>query len=247
MSKTYSKPTLSGIRGIALRLNIPTREIQARLIRLKNIKFGIRQRIRKHKTPEARAAALEYFKAYNAKRAEKIKNLSKEEKQLRVKKVQAWRKRNRKEYLEYQNTYQEENREIIRYRCKRYRQENPEMVRLFAATRRARKRSTSENPQAVKQFYIDAKKGNHTCHWCKTIIPKGLIEVDHIIPLSKGGRHAPDNLCYACQSCNRHKKDRMPEEFKKILACGFNVKVIEKPQRLDESSGVGLLNPNIQS
>lgn len=38
-------------------------------------------------------------------------------------------------------------------------------------------------------------------------------ELDHRIPRSRGGTHAPDNLAYACRNCNQRKKDRTNDEF----------------------------------
>ncbi len=34
-------------------------------------------------------------------------------------------------------------------------------------------------------------------------------DVDHIIPVSRGGSSALDNLAYACSGCNRHKFNRV--------------------------------------
>ena len=35
-----------------------------------------------------------------------------------------------------------------------------------------------------------------------------LFEVDHIIPLSKGGETIKDNLCWCCPLCNRYKQNQ---------------------------------------
>ncbi len=59
------------------------------------------------------------------------------------------------------------------------------------------------------------------CHYCKEEIsrehhyshPKRAT-IDHIIPLSKGGRrYLMSNVVVACNSCNLEKSDRLPEEL----------------------------------
>lgn len=36
-------------------------------------------------------------------------------------------------------------------------------------------------------------------------------EIDHIIPLSRGGRHVRENVQLLCRKCNMKKRDRLPE------------------------------------
>lgn len=55
------------------------------------------------------------------------------------------------------------------------------------------------------------------CSWCGKETSIGNRHGDHVIPLSKGGKHCIDNLCCACKSCNLHKREMMPEEFIKWL------------------------------
>ena len=49
------------------------------------------------------------------------------------------------------------------------------------------------------------------CAYCGS---KDKIEMDHVVPLSKGGRHAIGNLLPACFSCNRSKRARFLSEWK---------------------------------
>lgn len=51
------------------------------------------------------------------------------------------------------------------------------------------------------------KRDNFTCQYCRrTSWGDGVkLEVDHIIPRSKGGRDHPTNLATACHDCNRGK------------------------------------------
>lgn len=55
------------------------------------------------------------------------------------------------------------------------------------------------------------KRDNYTCQYCGKV--GGILEVDHIIPFSKGGKDTMDNLTTSCRKCNRKKKDKSVEEF----------------------------------
>jgi HNH endonuclease len=48
------------------------------------------------------------------------------------------------------------------------------------------------------------------CAYCRTAesLTVSTFELEHIIPLSKGGETNFDNLCLACPSCNRYKAVR---------------------------------------
>ncbi|MFD8104246.1 HNH endonuclease [Nocardia fluminea] len=55
-------------------------------------------------------------------------------------------------------------------------------------------------------------RDNHTCRYCSISIaaePHLLLEVDHIIPVSKGGLTAPENLQTLCWRCNRAKSNKV--------------------------------------
>ena len=52
------------------------------------------------------------------------------------------------------------------------------------------------------------------CQLCGTHVSEGArIEVDHIIPKSKGGTNHPSNLWVLCFDCNRGKRDKFLEEL----------------------------------
>jgi len=64
------------------------------------------------------------------------------------------------------------------------------------------------------------------CEQCGVETPKELRgkvannapELDHIVPLSKGGAHVRQNLQCLCRQCNIKKSDRMPTRAKGITA-----------------------------
>lgn len=56
------------------------------------------------------------------------------------------------------------------------------------------------------------KRDNFTCCNCGNstkIEPNLLLEIDHIIPVAKGGRTVEDNLQTLCWKCNRKKSDKI--------------------------------------
>ncbi|HEO64786.1 MAG TPA: HNH endonuclease [Spirochaetes bacterium] len=56
-------------------------------------------------------------------------------------------------------------------------------------------------------FYRD----NYTCAYCGKRLPKDQLTLDHVIPLSKGGKKAWNNIVAACNSCNNKKGNHLPE------------------------------------
>lgn len=56
------------------------------------------------------------------------------------------------------------------------------------------------------------------CHYCgRQIAPKDLT-MDHIVPLSRGGKTTKGNVVPACKECNNQKKQLLPMEWEAYLA-----------------------------
>ena len=65
---------------------------------------------------------------------------------------------------------------------------------------------------AKLRAYIKTRD-NHTCKYCSVSIhaePHLLLEVDHIVPASKGGLSIEENLQTLCWRCNRTKSNKLP-------------------------------------
>ncbi|MFW0787238.1 HNH endonuclease [Gordonia sp. CPCC 206044] len=55
-------------------------------------------------------------------------------------------------------------------------------------------------------------RDNHTCRYCSVSLaaePHLLLEVDHIVPVSRGGMSTPENLQTLCWKCNRSKSNKI--------------------------------------
>lgn len=61
------------------------------------------------------------------------------------------------------------------------------------------------------KMYVRARD-KYTCVYCGEIMPNRL-EVDHIVPGSRGGSDFPSNLVAACHDCNQRKGNLTAKEF----------------------------------
>jgi len=58
------------------------------------------------------------------------------------------------------------------------------------------------------------KRDNFKCQYCGRSQQEGaVLEIDHIIPKSKGGTDDIDNLITSCRECNRGKGNHSLDEY----------------------------------
>ena len=80
----------------------------------------------------------------------------------------------------------------------------PSVIRLTYMAAVPRMRQVPLSRRALFQ------RDRYTCQYCGEQ-PKGL-EIEHVVPRSKGGRNVWENVVTACRRCNATKRDRTPEE-----------------------------------
>jgi len=72
------------------------------------------------------------------------------------------------------------------------------------------------------RFNIYARD-NNTCQYCGRRLPRTDLNLDHVVPRSRGGTSTWENVVCSCHGCNRRKGGRTPEEARMLL--------IRKPER----------------
>jgi len=55
-------------------------------------------------------------------------------------------------------------------------------------------------------------RDRNRCQYCGRVYPQKRLNLDHVVPLSRGGRSSWDNVVCACIECNSRKGSRTPEE-----------------------------------
>lgn len=130
------------------------------------------------------------------------------------------RARNRKRYPKERRKRKKQARALYRATLPRqletsraWRRANPEKRYAHHANRRARKYN---NPGFVEvtewEWRRMLRRNDYCCTYCGDR-PATLV-MDHIIPLVKGGRHAPGNVTPACAKCNGAKGSMLLIEWK---------------------------------
>ncbi|MFP4453127.1 MAG: HNH endonuclease [Desulfobacterales bacterium] len=51
------------------------------------------------------------------------------------------------------------------------------------------------------------------CHYCGRQVPARELTMDHIVPVSRGGKSTRGNVVPCCKECNTGKKSRLPMEW----------------------------------
>ena len=161
-----------------------------------------------YKSKEARNANLAIWREKNR---EKLRDYStayrKENKEDIKEKTDVWRSNNREDINNKSRKWVKNNPEVRAASVKKYTQSNPEKKSNNAHRRRAKLKGAGSfivSNKFMKRLYLSA------CRFCGA---DKDIQADHIIPISKGGRHSEGNLQPLCGPCNRSKNDKLWIKF----------------------------------
>ena len=55
------------------------------------------------------------------------------------------------------------------------------------------------------------------CHFCGLRFPPDELTMDHLVPVSRGGKASRNNVVPACKECNSRKKYLLPIEWQEYL------------------------------
>jgi 5-methylcytosine-specific restriction endonuclease McrA len=55
------------------------------------------------------------------------------------------------------------------------------------------------------------------CYYCGHTFEASRLTMDHVVPLTKGGRSEKNNLVACCKECNTKKKTMLPQEWQDYM------------------------------
>jgi 5-methylcytosine-specific restriction endonuclease McrA len=79
------------------------------------------------------------------------------------------------------------------------------------------KREKEKARQMRKSAWWMRKVQQGECHYCRQKVGKSNLTMDHVLPLSRGGKSKKGNIVPACKECNNKKKYLLPVEWKEYV------------------------------
>lgn len=182
-------------------------------------------------TDERKLALALYQKEYKIKNRERLKILAHEHYE-----------KNKEEYSLNGKEYYQKNKDVIIARCAEYQKNNrlktneknrkwgklhPEKKRITTRNYRRkhknwavlctlRRNALKLNNGVFKITEKDIRRMLHrqrfSCFWCGNKL-NSKYQLDHVMPLFRGGRHSIGNLVASCPSCNCSKQALLPIYF----------------------------------
>lgn len=106
------------------------------------------------------------------------------------------------------------NKDRHREYMRQWKENNPHLVSKHQFYRRKASVVSAEEAAAIKQIYNLAKSNLAcVCYLCGSITGKAERQVDHSLPICRGGDHSAANLAIACTDCNLRKHAKTELEF----------------------------------
>jgi hypothetical protein len=156
---------------------------------------------------EAKDRHRSYYLAHREKAAEQVRRYRQEHQQAYRARRHAWYLAHRAEHLAQSRAWKQTHPERRR-----------ELARWHTRQRKARLRATGGyfTRHDIALLY---KGQDGCCAYCHCLLGAAY-EIEHKVPVSRGGSSWPDNLALACGPCNRRKGRMTAEEFIQMLeAC----------------------------
>lgn len=128
----------------------------------------------------------------------------------------AYRQSHQEEARKRSHEYYMKNKESVLSRTSEWQKENRPLTQLYWHRHDNRKReNTPEDELLTKQEWEQILEQYHySCAYCGAVgIP---LTIDHVIPVSRGGKHSKDNVVPACEHCNKSKSAKTPTEWRQM-------------------------------
>ncbi|MBW1989372.1 MAG: HNH endonuclease [Deltaproteobacteria bacterium] len=96
-------------------------------------------------------------------------------------------------------------------KSKRRRKEEP----FFSSGEQELRREKEKARDLRRTQWWKRRLAKGECHWCGKKFAPAELTMDHVVPISRGGRSVKGNVVPSCKACNTAKKHRLPWEARK--------------------------------
>lgn len=165
-----------------------------------------------------------YNKEYREKNLERVneqkkiwkRNFSKNNKERIKKEAKIYYLNNKEKIRIYHEAFYIKNKDKINFKNSQWRKLNKHKTRLYGHTYRVKSRCSGKLSSDIVEKLYKLQKGKCPC--CKKQLGKDF-EVDHIYPISLGGKNIDSNIQLLRKSCNRKKSNKDPFDY--MQSCGY--------------------------
>jgi 5-methylcytosine-specific restriction endonuclease McrA len=128
--------------------------------------------------------------------------------------MRRWRKAHPEERNADRRAFYDRHREEMLAQSAEYHRQHPEVGRARSQNYRARKQAAQGSFTPAQWLALVEAYGGR----CAYRGEQAPLEVDHRVPLSRGGSNLIENILPACRRCNAEKHQMTEEEFRARLA-----------------------------
>jgi 5-methylcytosine-specific restriction endonuclease McrA len=130
-----------------------------------------------------------------------------------------FREKHRDSILARRRAWRKENPSLAKQRDRKYREKYYSQRLANNAARRALRKNASVGDVGVIKRWVARwrSKSVVACYWCGGRQAGSMCHVDHIVPLSMGGKHSIENLAISCPDCNIKKHAAHPSVWNLTL------------------------------
>ncbi len=61
------------------------------------------------------------------------------------------------------------------------------------------------------------RRAKGICFYCEEQVPPKELTMDHLVPVSRGGKSTKGNVVPSCKDCNTKKKQLLPMEWEEFI------------------------------
>ena len=126
-----------------------------------------------------------------------------------------WRNQTRYHQCNYQRSAYTVRNEIERFSCDYayLMDRDRRLYEIGYETTLEKYHSKTQSKLMTPELRLQIKvRDNYTCQMCGKYMPDEVgLHIDHIVPVSKGGKTVPSNLQVLCDKCNRSKSNKIRE------------------------------------
>lgn len=127
--------------------------------------------------------------------------------------MRAWRRQNPARDRAIAKKSRERNADAVKARQADWVRRNKDKHHAGTRRRRALVASAETFIVSAKDWHRLVERYRGCCAYCGR---SGRMTMDHVVPLSRGGRHSIGNLLPACRTCNSSKRQRLLVEWRLI-------------------------------